>query len=140
MTMSEMTRRAGLRASDADREQIAERLRQAAVEGRLLAEELDERLGAALTARTYGELDAIVSDLPAPVVRRRAHRPGAGVRPVVAAAVGVLVALMVLAIAFAPGGHSHSGHNWGGGAGSLIWLVWIAIAYRYYVHRRGGNR
>jgi Domain of unknown function (DUF1707) len=136
MSMSEMTRRAGLRASDADREQVAERLRQATVEGRLLAEELEERLGAALSARTYGELDAIVSDLPTPIVRHRMRRPSAGVRPAVAAAVGLLVALMVLAaVAFAPSGHSHSDHGWGG-AGGLVWLVWIAFAYRYYVHRR----
>jgi Flp pilus assembly protein TadB len=59
-----MARRAVLRASDSDREHIAERLRKATVEGRLLAEELEARLGAAFTARTYGELDALVADLP----------------------------------------------------------------------------
>jgi hypothetical protein len=37
----------------------------AAGDGRLTPEELDERVGAALTARTYGELAALVSDLPA---------------------------------------------------------------------------
>jgi len=37
----------------------------AAGDGRLSAEELDERLEAALTARTYGELTALVKDLPA---------------------------------------------------------------------------
>jgi Domain of unknown function (DUF1707) len=40
-------------------------LRVAAGEGRITAEELDERVGAALTARTYGELAALISDLPA---------------------------------------------------------------------------
>jgi hypothetical protein len=44
---------------------VAERLHQATTEGRLLAEELDERLGAAFSARTYGQLDALVADLPA---------------------------------------------------------------------------
>jgi hypothetical protein len=70
-----MARRATLRASDADREQIAERLRHATAEGRLLAEELEERLEATFGARTYGELDAVVADLPAAPVRRR-ERPG----------------------------------------------------------------
>jgi hypothetical protein len=53
-----------LRASDRDREHIADLLRHAAAEGRLLVEELEQRVAAAFSARTYGELDAIVSDLP----------------------------------------------------------------------------
>jgi len=69
-----MARRAILRASDADREQVAERLRHATAEGRLMAEELEERLEAVFAARTYGELDAIVADLPGEPVRRR-ERP-----------------------------------------------------------------
>ncbi len=55
----------GLRASHEDRDRVAELLRVAAGDGRLTAEELDERLEAALTARTYGELAALVTDLPA---------------------------------------------------------------------------
>ena len=43
---------------------VAERLHHATVEGRLLAEELDERLGLALSARTFGELEPLVADLP----------------------------------------------------------------------------
>ena len=69
-----MSRRATLKASDADREQIAERLRKATAEGRLLAEELEERLEATFAARTYGELDAVVVDLPGVTVRRQ-ERP-----------------------------------------------------------------
>ncbi len=69
-----MSRRATLKASDADREQIAERLRKATAEGRLLAEELEERLEATFAARTYGELDAVVVDLPGVTARRR-ERP-----------------------------------------------------------------
>jgi hypothetical protein len=72
-----MARRAILRASDADREQVAERLRQATAEGRLMAEELEERLEAVFAARTYGELDALVADLPGQSVRRR-ERPHTG--------------------------------------------------------------
>jgi hypothetical protein len=56
---------AGLRASHDDRDRAVEVLRVAAGDGRITAEELDERVGAALTARTYGELAALVSDLPA---------------------------------------------------------------------------
>jgi hypothetical protein len=55
----------GLRASHADRDQVAELLRVAAGDGRLSAEELDERLERALTARTYTELAVLTVDLPA---------------------------------------------------------------------------
>jgi hypothetical protein len=54
----------GLRASDGDRDRVAEMLRVAAGDGRLTAAELDERLDAALTARTSGELTALTADLP----------------------------------------------------------------------------
>lgn len=57
-------RRSRLRASDADRDLVAGRLYDATVEGRLHAEELDQRLGVALSARTYGELEPLISDLP----------------------------------------------------------------------------
>jgi DUF1707 SHOCT-like domain len=53
-----------LRAGDADRERVAERLRLALDEGRLNLHEYDERLRDAYGARTYGELDALLADLP----------------------------------------------------------------------------
>jgi hypothetical protein len=54
-----------LRASHEDRDRVAEILRVAAGDGRLTAAELDERLEAALTARTHGELARLTADLPA---------------------------------------------------------------------------
>ncbi|MFG2096645.1 DUF1707 domain-containing protein [Streptomyces sp. NPDC048612] len=54
-----------LRASDTDRERVAEILRDALTEGRLAMEEFDERLEAAYKARTYGELEPLTADLPA---------------------------------------------------------------------------
>ena len=53
------------RPTHEDRDRVIDVLRLAAGDGRLTLEELDERVGAALTARTYGELTALVSDLPA---------------------------------------------------------------------------
>ena len=53
-----------LRASDADRERVAETLRQAAGDGRLTMDELDERLDAVYAAKTYAELVPITQDLP----------------------------------------------------------------------------
>jgi hypothetical protein len=57
--------RSELRASHEDRDRVVELLRVSAGDGRLTAEELDERLEAAMTARTYGELARLVADLPA---------------------------------------------------------------------------
>src|ERR1700728_975904 len=54
-----------LRASHADRGQVVQVLRVAAGDGRLSSEELDDRLERALTARTYAELAALTTDLPA---------------------------------------------------------------------------
>jgi len=53
-----------LRASDADRERVAETLREAAGDGRLTMDELDERLDAVYAAKTYAELVPITHDLP----------------------------------------------------------------------------
>lgn len=52
------------RAGDAEREQVAEKLRVAAGEGRIDFAELDERLERAYRAKTYSELDALLADLP----------------------------------------------------------------------------
>lgn len=55
---------AEVRASDAEREQVVELLRQASTEGRLTLEELVERSDAAYTAKTRGELARLTRDLP----------------------------------------------------------------------------
>lgn len=55
-----------IRVSDQDRERIASRLREHYAEGRLTREELDERIAAALNAKTYGELRRVMADLPEP--------------------------------------------------------------------------
>ncbi|AQT72663.1 MULTISPECIES: DUF1707 SHOCT-like domain-containing protein, partial [Streptomyces] len=54
-----------LRASDADRDRVVERLRDAVAEGRLDMEEFEERLEAAYKSRTYAELEPLTADLPA---------------------------------------------------------------------------
>jgi hypothetical protein len=63
-----------LRASDADRQQIADQLRRAMDNGRLSLHEYDDRLQKAYGAKTYGELAPLVSDLPAE--RGKPGKPG----------------------------------------------------------------
>jgi hypothetical protein len=55
-----------MRASDADRERVAEVLRDAYADGRLTAVEHEERLAAAYRAQTYGDLIPVMRDLPVP--------------------------------------------------------------------------
>jgi len=57
--------RGTLRASDADRDSVAERLNKAFSEGRLSKDEYDSRLESAFSARTYADLDQVLIDLPA---------------------------------------------------------------------------
>jgi hypothetical protein len=82
-----------LRISDEDRHRVAEVLRQAAGEGRIDLEELDERLEATYRAKTYGDLVPITADLPvAGAAAQPAPRPAAPSGPV--ARYGSSVAIM----------------------------------------------
>ena len=54
-----------MRASDADRDRVVESLNTAYSEGRLSKDEFDGRLENAFSARTYADLDQLVTDLPA---------------------------------------------------------------------------
>jgi hypothetical protein len=74
-----VARRSTIRASDADRDSVVDRLRTASAEGRLAAHELEHRVSTALKAKTYGELDATVADLPGTQRERRPARRAAGV-------------------------------------------------------------
>ncbi|MEU6574434.1 DUF1707 domain-containing protein [Streptomyces sp. NPDC046805] len=80
---------AELRASDADRDRIADMLRDALAEGRLTADEHAERVEGVLNAKTVGELEVFVQDLPAAHQQRATPaytpvppRPTAGAIPV----------------------------------------------------------
>jgi sterol desaturase/sphingolipid hydroxylase (fatty acid hydroxylase superfamily) len=99
-------------------------------EGRLLAEELEERLEAVFAARTYGELDALVADLPVPRPRRQpVRRQLSPAHYVVGAALmvfalPVLVALVVAAVVLAFTGFA------------AMWVLWLALAWFFFGHRR----
>jgi Flp pilus assembly protein TadB len=119
-----MARRALMRASDADREHVAERLRNATAEGRLLAEELEERLGAAFSARTYGELDSLVADLPRPDHGRR-RSDAVRLRHALVLAVAIPLAIaIVAAVVFVVTGLV------------TMWMVWLALCWWCLGHRR----
>jgi len=118
-----MSRNGHLRASDADRDQVAERLRTAATEGRIATDELDERLGATLAARTYGELEPLIADLPGTSpARRRPATPAlsvARVAIVLAIAVPLMMAMIFVVTGIIAG-----------------WMVWAIAGWWFFGHRR----
>ncbi len=78
-----------IRASDADRDRVTALLREHHAAGRLTAEEFHERMEQALDAKTLGELDELLADLPAidlyqlpdASLRRAPPRPGQSLLP-----------------------------------------------------------
>ena len=96
-----MAKRSSLRASDADRDRVVERLHQAGTEGRLFAHELEERISKALRARTYGDLDEVVFDLPGAAPERSRSRPRQLLFSHPATAVAVLVLGSIIAFMLA---------------------------------------
>ena len=79
-TISQMMRNPDLRASDAEREATADRLRKHHTDGRLDQDEFQERLDKCFAAKTGGELAELTRDLPDDSPRHRAGgRTGFGV-------------------------------------------------------------
>jgi hypothetical protein len=70
-----------IRASDQDRDAVVQRLQQAFAERRLDDDEFDDRMRAALTARTSADLDRLTGDLPAAMPGSSAAPVAAGVKP-----------------------------------------------------------
>jgi hypothetical protein len=117
----------GLRAADADREQVAERLRKSHAEGRLDLSEFQQRLEHCYAARTLGQLRELVRDLPrADSLEGRSsgwlRAPRRALSPLVAI-------LIVLLLASAASGHGHH----------FFWL-WIPIAFLFWRSVRWRHR
>ena len=94
--------RGHIRASDADREQVIDALKEAFVRGRLTKDELTMRAGRALISRTYAELTAVTADIlvtiPAWLTEARPSKPGRSParRPVNRKAVAWTTGMVVL--------------------------------------------
>lgn len=86
---------AHLRASDADRHRVSEVLRDAAAEGRIDLAELEQRLEATYSAKTYADLAPITADLPPRLPGGGAPLAHAGVPVPVSATAGGVPALVL---------------------------------------------
>jgi hypothetical protein len=99
------------RASDAEREKLAQTLREHAAQGRLSVDELSERLDRAYAARTQGELTELVVDLPsAPPIAQR--------RPVLQGELGAFVVVNLVLIAV-----------WAATGAGYFWPLWPILGW-----------
>lgn len=135
-----------MRAADSDRQAVADKLKQALDEGRLEIGEYDERLQRTYAAKTYGDLDGLLDDLPGMAVA-----PQPGTRPVPASAApppvttanrtgqlvrawlggfgGVFVVCTVIWLAT----------SIGSGSMQYFWPVWLLIPMAFGVLGRIGD-
>lgn len=120
-----------LRASDADRDAVVEQLRHHGAVGRLDVDELTGRIGQALEAKTLGQLDALLVDLPrgdgAPVAAFEAAPPQAGAwrSPLVRARAAKLLLVDAFLLLFL--GLGDHGHDLRGMAFVLVVSVALVI-------------
>jgi Domain of unknown function (DUF1707) len=109
-----------LRMSQAERDEVVALLAGHFADGRLTVEEYEERVEAALAARTGRDLEPLLEDLPAadppaaPARPRRRHEPRSLRSPLVPACLLAVAAVVVLAIATGP---------W------ALWLLWPALVF-----------
>ena len=136
--------REDMRAADADRQRVADQLKTALDEGRLDLGEYDERIQKAYGARTYGELDGLLTDLPGTIPAHRSqiqpaapqhpsepeqsgqpHRKG-GVGPMLSIFV---ICTLVWAISSVASGEFH-----------YFWPLWVLIPVAFAVLARLRDR
>lgn len=127
-----------MRASDADRDVVLAELGEHFQAGRLTSDELEERTGQALRARTFGDLARLMADLPSSARARPAFgpadgavaRPGGRVPPALAPVVVGLLAVALVAAALIGAGA-------GAGGPHVLWLVLVVpLVARMLARRR----
>jgi hypothetical protein len=124
-----------IKASDAERDAVVAALSEHYQAGRLTTEELEERTGRALAARTVGELDELTTDLPAPRPAPPAGQAVTPHRPGYLTMLPWIVPLAVLAIVGLTVGASTGHHGWG-----FWWVVPAALIVARRVARGHGAR
>jgi hypothetical protein len=120
-----------MKASDADRDAVVATLSEHYQAGRLTTEELEERTGRALAARTLKELGELTADLPA-VPQATAVQAARQWRfwPSALLPVAALVVIAVIAVlAFGDGSH----HGWAG-----WWVIPVGLLVARRIARRRG--
>jgi hypothetical protein len=118
-TFKGMADLSSMRVADAEREQLIEELREHTGEGRLSAEELEERVGRAYAATTRADLDALRADLPVSsttvAVELRKRKGRLRRRLAQEAGGGLGVSALATGVWLLTGGHHHAD----------FWPAWV---------------
>jgi hypothetical protein len=124
-----------MRASDADRDVVLAELSEHFQAGRLTSDELEERTGQALQARTFGDLARLTADLPSLASGRPADPAGgavtrpAGRLPLAPVVLGLVAAAVVAGALLDTGTGTHGTH--------VLWLILvIPLVARMLARRR----
>ena len=120
-----------LRASDADREAFSERLRRHHADGRLSTDEFQDRIDTCYSAKTVGELERLVADLPA----ERPSGSRLAVRRMWAVPL-IPIVLAIVLISLATGSHDHGFGFWV----VIPFLFMLRLTYWGRYRRWGGWR
>ena len=127
-----------LRVSDAERQAVADQLSQHFADGRLDQAEFDERLSQAMSAKTYHDLDGLLTDLPSTEASGGAGLPPAGGRVTGRAAGSVpqrRVARPLLLIVAAIVVLSIAGHAAAWAFGGWLWITVIILVVVAFARR-----
>ena len=114
------------RASDADRDRVVATLREHGAAGRLSVDELEERVGAALEARTHGELNGLLDDLPRLRDRGREAARGHAARRAFGEHLRVYLAVNILLVAI-----------WALTGMGYFWPIWPILGWGLGVFSHG---
>jgi hypothetical protein len=131
-----------MRASDAERDVIVADLGQHFQDGRLDHAEFDQRVTAALAARTRGQLDTLLADLPPaapapPSGRVPQGQPGPrGGPPRVLALLPLALAVLFITAAASHGWHHGGAGGWPYAPFGFLWLVVPVLAVRLWIRGR----
>lgn len=124
--MTTMSTGRGMRASDQDREWAACVLSEAYAVGRLTGEELDERSAAAYSARTWGQLQDLIADLPAAPAARGLPSEATASRDATRRTFAPTIWICLIALAAGLAGHILPGMVWVIAAATAVPLLLFA--------------
>src|SRR5580700_423810 len=131
-----------IRASDAERDAVATALGQHFQDGRLDQAEFDDRVTAAIAARTGGDLDRLLTDLPpAATAEEPARQPGVAGRSSgrrrVLAFLPVVLGAVLLSVAITRGWHHDGSDGWPYAPFGFLWLIIPIAAVRFRIRGCG---
>jgi uncharacterized membrane protein YdbT with pleckstrin-like domain len=131
---SELGRLGSYRVGDTERTRTVDLLKEAHVAGYLTLAEIDERLSAALAARTRDDLERLVADLPPEWRARQQPEPEAPrARPAAPSFLFLIPLLVVVALVVLAVSRGFFFFPW-----PLLWVFFFAFGRHRHHHRPGG--